>query len=433
MTNYFAQDPYMVRAMDIGGMAGILCSGADYWGQHAAGSFLMDTQIYVPSGSSYATTVPTTQPSLTTDPSNSLFPPAASNNLSDLTNIDSYLPTVSSNLTGGNSNNANAAMTLMEQFMDLMMNFFNLMTQGFNADSSNNTNNAWGNNGLQDGGAHTDGQCPVHGQAGLGSSNAIMDFIESMLQGWDMDSMNIPGFNKTEVGTKEEVADARQDKVDSLLEKRTTQRKFDKFTDKLESGNKKDINKALKDLAKLPEAEFAAFVQYLGEQGKDLAAILETVEQIDGVSTVKIDKVIAKEDEAIAWLEADDIEESDGTKCPVCSGEAGKDRDEVADIRQERVDSLLEKRTTQRQFERVATDLESTDKKELNEILKELSKMPKEKLIAFQQYLEDQGKDLATILEAAKQVDGVKERTIDKIEDKYADSQDWLEALDIED
>ena len=233
---------------------------------------------------------------------------------------------------------------------------------------------------------------------------------------------------------KDEVRDMRQDEVDDLLEKSAVQLQFSKLTEKFESDDSKEINKALKELANLSNTEFAAFKQYLENNNKNLDEVLTNIEKKADVKESRINTVYERYDEVEAWLNADDIEEIEEAEVVLHPSEIGKDRDEVAELRQERIDSLLEKRTTKRQFSRLETELKSSDKEELNKALKEVSKMPVEKFAAFKQYLEKSNTSLETILTLATAkslTEEVNKDTIDKIKDKEAQAQDWLRALDV--
>ena len=345
MTDWFSRDPVMQHAQNVGGMAGLLNNGADYWGEHRASEFLYSTPIY----SSSAATNP-----------NSIFgqQPTTSNNSIGLGNyaMDTF------QIASGQQATQSAMATI-----DAILG--NSASQGTNAS----------------------------GQA-------------QQAQQIDPD----------------DIADARQDEVDKIGEKHRNQRNFDNFEADLNSGDEKKINKALSKLAKLPYGEFTALQQHLENKGVDLYAMLEGLESNPDVSTSKLDKVFDKYDASEIWLEAEDAE------LELLASEVGDDRYDIADFRQESVDFLLDRNTTQKRFEKLDKALATTDEKEINDALKTIKGFSKKEIMAFQQYLEGQGKDLETILAAAEGVAGVTERTIDKIEDKYYDAQDWIEAFDID-
>ncbi len=225
---------------------------------------------------------------------------------------------------------------------------------------------------------------------------------------------------------QDDVSDARQDEVDKISKKHSTQRDCAKLETDLTSGDKEKINKALRELAGFSEAKFSAFQQYLEDKSTDLDTILAAAEKIDGVKSEKIDKVFDKCDKAEAWLNADDVEEA------LSMSEVGADADEVAEMRQEKVEDFAESHKAERSFKKLDEALATTDKDELNKALKDIRKFSNKEIMAFQQYLEAQGKDLETILANVEKVDGVKVSRIDDILDNYDNAQDWLDAIDIE-
>ncbi len=112
----------------------------------------------------------------------------------------------------------------------------------------------------------------------------------------------------------EDVTDARQEEVDKISEKRSTQRDCAKLEADLTSGDKDKINNALGKLAKLSKAEFSAFQQYLEDKDIDLETILAAAEKIEGVEANKIDKVFDKKEKAEAWLNDEPVEKTERTE-----------------------------------------------------------------------------------------------------------------------
>ncbi len=314
---------------------------------------------------------------------------SANSRYSGTSDLNSFLNSMlsSTQQSNGNYGGYNSSATMFGQFMDMMMGLMEMMFQGFNSDST----------------SALSGSTSKHKASNLDCT------------------CNAANIDKS----PEEVAEMRQERVDTILEKNGTQRKFEKLATKLESDNKKDINNTLQDLTKLSDAEFAAFKQYLEGQNKNLEEILEDAEKIDGVSETKIDKTFAKMDTAQAWLEAYDIEQA------LYLNEANAEKDEVAEIRQEKVEKFLETNTAQRQFGKLANLLTVTDTAEIDQGLKDLKKLSAEELAIFKQYLENHGTSLDEILDKAK-ANGADENVIEKIKDKDADAKDWLEANDID-
>jgi len=225
----------------------------------------------------------------------------------------------------------------------------------------------------------------------------------------------------------EDVAEARQEVLEELLQRRGPKRDFKKLLEKLESGNAEQINKALKELNKYKGKNivmFAAFQKYVNDEGKDLFAILEVAEGITDVDPKKIDKVFGQYDDAEAWVNAEDYEEA------LNLNEGDGYRGDVSGVRQDAVERLLDKQGTQKRFEKLETGLESTDKDTANNAIKTFKSLSRKEIAAFEQYLDGKSKNLEDILEAAAKVAELTTRGTDNLINLYDDALEWLDATD---
>jgi len=288
-------------------------------------------------------------------------------------------------------------------------------------------------------GKNVNDSCPIHGnQKEVRSVNDNCP-IHGTQQETDVCPVHGPkGKSKTEDGacpihkTKEEVSAARQKAVDNVLDSNEANVRFEMLAEKFEATDAESLEKALEDLQVYDNSYFAAFKQYLENNGKSLDDIIQKAKDA-GVEKDIIDNVRIQDAMVQDWLEAYGIEpakvertEFEDGLCPV-----HKTKEEVVDARQEAVEELLTSFETNKVFEMLLEKIETANAKELGNILSRgLANMDDVEFAAFKQYLERQGKSLYDILDNAKNA-GVNKDSINQVDLRYSQVLDWLEAYDI--